>query len=73
MRRLRRRPEDYIWLVAALFLMAAVCYFIWWVVLGFSTCAPGDLPWEDVFPWPLSAWAYAVADFVEQYVVPIVC
>lgn len=40
-------------------------YILYWFVVGFGTLAPGDFPWEDVFPWPLDEAFYYVADILE--------
>lgn len=69
----KKYPENWIWLGAVAVLMLAACYTIYWLWMGFSTCAPGDLPWEDILPWPIYLWVYALADFVEEFIVPLVC
>ena len=41
-------------------------YVLYWFVVGFGTLAPGDFPWEDVFPWPLDEAFYYIAGSVED-------
>lgn len=38
--------------------LLAALYVLYWLVYGFGTLAPGDFPWEDVFPKPLAELIY---------------
>ncbi len=48
-------------------LILVVLYILLFAVEGFGTLAPGDYPWEDVYPRPLSDVFYYFADAFEMW------
>ncbi len=45
---------------------AALAYVLYWFVVGFGTLAPGDFPWEDVYPRPLAEAFYYISGSFED-------
>jgi hypothetical protein len=43
-----------------------IAYTLFWFVVGFGSSAPGDFPWEDVFPSPISNAFYYVSYCFEE-------
>ena len=51
-------------LSACAFFIAA--YTLYWFIVGFGSLAPGDFPWEDVFPGPVAEAFYYVSYLFEE-------
>ncbi len=44
----------------------AMAYVLYWFIVGFGSLAPGDFPWEDVFPGPVAEAFYYVSHCFEE-------
>lgn len=44
----------------------AMAYVLYWFIVGFGSLAPGDFPWEDVFPPGVSHAFYYVSYLFEE-------
>jgi len=61
------RLEDVIKQTAQVVIILAVMYILLFATQGFGTLSPGDYPWEDVFPRPLSDAFYYFSNAFEMW------
>ncbi len=67
------RKLDLIVVGATVVMLVAIGVFLFQLARLFLNCAPGDVPWEDYYPWFVAEAVYAVADIFETFIVKYVC
>ena len=63
---MRFSPEEAVKLTLGACAFFITAYTLYWFIVGFGSLAPGDFPWEDVFPGPMAEAFYYVSHCFEE-------